>query len=118
MLFRSICAVAIIPAVLASSVSLWTSVFLIGLALAAHQGWSANLFTTVSDIFPKKAVASVTGLGGMFGSAGGVLFAAATGIIIEITRSYTPLFIIAGSVYLLALLIFHLLVPKLKPVEL
>ncbi len=107
-------AVLIVPIVFASIVPEWWAVFLIGLAAASHQSWSANLFTTTSDMFPKKAVASVTGLGGMAGAIGGMLIATAAGFILQFTGSYMALFIIAGTVYLLALLVFHLLVPEIK----
>jgi ACS family hexuronate transporter-like MFS transporter len=91
---------------------------LIGLAGAAHQAWSANLFTTTSDIFPKRAVASVVGIGGMAGAVGGMLFSAATGYVLLWTNSnYVPIFIVCGSVYLLALLLIHLLVPRLEPAK-
>ena len=113
-----ICACLIVPIVFASVVSEWWAVLLIGLAAAAHQGWSANLFTSVSDMFPKKAVASVTGLGGMAGSIGGMLIATAAGFILQFTGSYLSLFILAGIVYLPALLIFHLLVPRMNEAHL
>jgi ACS family hexuronate transporter-like MFS transporter len=100
------------------NVSLWWAVILLGLATAAHQGWSANLFTTVSDMFPKKAVGSVTGIGGMAGSVGGILIASGTGYILQATGSYTSLFIMAGSAYVVTLFIFHLLVPKIDTVDL
>ncbi|OYV85532.1 MAG: hypothetical protein B7Z63_05370 [Ignavibacteriae bacterium 37-53-5] len=90
---------------------------LIGLAAASHQSWSANLFTIVSDMFPKKAVASVVGLGGMAGAIGGMLIATAAGFILQFTGSYLSLFVLAGSVYLLALLAIQLLVPKIKDFE-
>lgn len=113
-----ICALCIVPIIFASGASnLWLAVGLIGLAAAAHQGWSANIFTTASDMFPKKAVGSIVGLGGMAGSIGGMLFATSAGFILEITKSYYMLFIISGSAYVIALLIFHLLVPKIKPVH-
>ncbi len=111
-----ICAVSVVPIIFASVVSnMWLAVFLIGLAAAAHQGWSANLFTLVSDMFPNRAVASVVGLGGMAGSIGGMLIAGAAGLILQLTGHYLSLFIISGSVYLIALLIIHLLVPKMEP---
>ena len=113
-----VCAIAVVPIILASQVhSLWESVAILSLATAAHQGWSANLFTTVSDMFPRKAVASVVGFGGMGGAVGGMLIATAAGFILELTGSYLILFLICGSVYLLALLIFHLIVPKLSEAE-
>ncbi|MBN2356882.1 MFS transporter [candidate division KSB1 bacterium] len=113
-----LCALLIVPIVFAAAVPQWWAVLLIGLATAAHQGWAANLFTSVSDMFPKKAVGSVIGLGGMAGSIGGMLVATAAGFILQFSGSYVILFIIAGSAYLFALLIFHLLVPKIEPVDL
>ncbi len=108
-----ISAILIVPIVFASVVSEWWAVLLIGLAAAAHQSWSANLFTTSSDMFPKKAVGSVVGLGGMAGAIGGMLIATAAGIILQLTGSYVALFIICGSVYLIALAIFQIMVPDL-----
>lgn len=110
-----ICAILIVPIVFAATVPEWWAVFLIGLAAASHQGWSANLFTTASDMFPKRAVGSVVGLGGMAGAIGGMLIATAAGFILQFTGSYVILFIICGTVYLIALLLFHLLVPKMEP---
>ena len=109
-----ICAILIVPIMFATSVPEWWAVFLIGIAAAAHQGWSANIFTTASDMFPKKAVGSVVGLGGMAGSIGGMLIALLAGLILQLTGSYVVLFIICGSVYLVALLIFHLLAPTME----
>jgi ACS family hexuronate transporter-like MFS transporter len=111
-------ALLIIPIVVASTVTQWWAVALIALATAAHQAWSANLFTTVSDMFPRKAVGSVIGLGGMAGSIGGMLIAAAIGFILELTGSYLFVFMFAGSAYILALAIFALLVPRIDTVEL
>jgi MFS transporter, ACS family, hexuronate transporter len=111
-----ICAVSVVPIVVASNVSnLWVAVALIGLATAGHQGWSANVFTLTSDMFPRHAVASVVGLGGLAGAVGGMLIATFTGFLLEATGSYLPVFIMAGSAYLLALAIVHLLVPRLEP---
>lgn len=113
-----ICALCVVPIVFASQVSsVWEAVALLSLATAAHQGWSANLFTTVSDMFPRKVVGSVIGIGGMAGAIGGMLIATAAGFILQFTGSYLILFIIAGSAYLLALLIFNLIVPKIKEIE-
>ena len=107
---------SIVPIVFAGNVAnLWVAVSLIGLAAAAHQGWSANLFTTASDMFPKKAVGSVVGLGGMAGAVGGMLLATSAGFLLEWTGSYMTLFIISGSVYLVALFFINLLVPDLEP---
>ena len=93
--------------------SVWMVVALVGLAAAAHQGWSANVFTLASDMFPKAAVASVVGFGGMIGSGAGVLFQLLAGRV-----SYVLLYAIAGTVYPLAVLMVHLLTPKLKPAKL
>jgi ACS family hexuronate transporter-like MFS transporter len=114
-----ICALCVIPIIFASQIkNLWLVVGLLGLATAAHQGWSANIFTTTSDMFPRKAIGSVVGFGGMAGSVGGILLSNYAGYILEFTGSYMSLFIIAGSVYLFALLIIQLLVPKLDEVKL
>jgi ACS family hexuronate transporter-like MFS transporter len=114
-----ICAVCVVPIVFASQAdSLWLAVALLGLATAAHQGWSANLFTTTSDMFPRRAIGSVVGIGGMAGSIGGMLISTATGFILEFTGSYVIIFIIAGSMYLIALLTFQLLAPRLDPITL
>jgi ACS family hexuronate transporter-like MFS transporter len=113
-----ICAVCVVPIVFASMTSsLWVAIGLIALATAAHQGWSANLFTTVSDQFPRRAVGSVVGMGGLAGGLGGALFAAKTGFIIN-TGGYVPLFAIAASAYLLALLVLQVLSPRLETVKL
>ena len=108
-----VCALLVVPIVFVPYASLWWAVILLGLATAAHQGWSANLFTTVSDMFPKRAVGSVTGIGGMAGSVGGILIASGTGYILQATGSYTTLFFMAGSAYVVTLFLFHLLVPKI-----
>jgi ACS family hexuronate transporter-like MFS transporter len=114
-----ICAVLVVPVVIAASVTdMWLAVGLIGLAAAAHQGWSANIFTTASDMFPKKAVGSVVGLGGFAGSVGGMILLTTSGYIVEGTGSYIPLFIICGSAYLLALGIMTLLLRNARPVDL
>lgn len=114
-----ICALAVTPIIFASNVkNLWVAVALIGLAAAAHQGWSCNLFTTTSDMFPRRAVGSVVGIGGMAGALGGATMAVATGYILESTgQNYTIVFMIAGTTYLLALGIIHMLAPRLTPVE-
>lgn len=113
-----ICALAVVPIVIASTTSsLWLSVILIGIAAAAHQGWSANLFTTASDMFPKQAVGSVVGIGGMAGAIGGMFIAKMVGWILDATGSYVPIFIIAASAYLVALGVIHLLAPRLEPAK-
>jgi ACS family hexuronate transporter-like MFS transporter len=111
-----VCALAVTPIVFASATAdLWTAVALVSLAAAAHQGWSANLYTIVSDMFPRRAVASVIGLGGMCGAVGGMLISTATGWLLELTGSYLIVFVAAGSAYLLALLVIHLLQPQITP---
>jgi MFS transporter, ACS family, aldohexuronate transporter len=111
-----VCALAVVPVIAASRISaVWPAVALIGLATAAHQGWSANIFTLVSDMFPRRAVASVVGIGGFGGAVGGMCIASFTGFLLQTTGSYLPVFVIAGSTYLIALLIIHLLVPHLEP---
>ncbi len=113
-----VCALAVVPIIFAAlTTNLWIAVFLIGIAAAAHQGWSANLFTTSSDMFPKQAVGSVVGIGGMAGAVGGMLIAPLVGIILEKTGSYVPIFAIAASAYLVALLVIHLLAPNLEPAK-
>jgi ACS family hexuronate transporter-like MFS transporter len=114
-----LCAALSVPVFYAGiTVHAWTAVLLLGLATAAHQGWSANLFTTASDMFPRRAVGSVVGLGSAAGSAGGILFAAMTGRILEQTGGYGVLFIVAGSAYLLGLLLLTRLAPGLRPAQL
>jgi ACS family hexuronate transporter-like MFS transporter len=114
-----VCALAVVPIVFAANVSsLWAAVGLVSLAAAAHQGWSANLFTTSSDMFPRRAVGSVVGIGGMAGAVGGMLIALIVGAILQKTGSYVPIFLIAGSAYLFALLIVHMLAPKLEAANL
>ena len=102
----------------------WYAVLVIGIACAAHQAWSANIFTTVSDMFPKKAVASVTGIGGMAGAVGGILVAQSAGLLLKhyaalkkIEVGYGILFIFCGIAYTSAWIIMHFLVPKMKRVE-
>lgn len=114
-----ICAIAVVPVVFAAKASnVWVAVLLVGLAAGAHQGWSANLFTTTSDMFPRKAIGSIVGMGGMAGAVGGMLISKIVGWILQSTGSYVPIFIIAASAYLLALAVFHLLVPRLEPAPL
>jgi ACS family hexuronate transporter-like MFS transporter len=113
-----VCALLILPVSIAPHVSgEWVAVIIIGIAAAAHQGFSANIFTTTSDMFPRKAVASVVGIGGFAGAMGGFFMNLGAGWLKQNTGSYEIMFAIAGVVYLLALLIMHLLVPKLEPAE-
>ncbi|KQS53916.1 MAG: MFS transporter [Brevundimonas sp.] len=114
-----ICALAVTPisiAVFAHSLPI--AVALIGLAAAAHQGWSANMYTLVSDVFPRRAVATVVGFGAAGGAVGGMFISKFAGWTLETTGSYVPLLAFAGGAYLLALLVIHLLTPRLEPVTL
>jgi ACS family hexuronate transporter-like MFS transporter len=112
-----ICALCVVPIFLAAKTnSLTVAIALICLATAAHQGWSANMYTFASDLFPKNVVASVTGIGGMFGAVGGILLALLAGRIIT-AFGYLPMFAIASCSYLVALIIIHLVLPKLEPVK-
>lgn len=113
-----ICALTVTPIMFAATAShLWMAVALVGLATASHQGWSANLFTLPSDMFPKRAVGSVVGIGGFGGAIGGMVIATFTGFVLQFTGSYVPMFIIAGTVYLIALAIIQWLTPRLEPAE-
>jgi MFS transporter, ACS family, hexuronate transporter len=113
-------ALVIVPTMLAPRAgSLWIAVGIVSVAAAAHQWWSANLFTTVSDMFPRKAVASVTGLGGFAGAMSAMMFQRVTGYILEATGSnYAIIFYICGAAYVSAWLVIHLLVPRMAPVQL
>ena len=115
-----IAALLIVPTMFAPNAgSLWVAVSIVSVAAAAHQWWSANLFTTASDMFPRRAVASVVGLGGFGGAMGGMLFQRATGRVLEATNNdYVPIFIVCGLAYVTALLVIHLLVPRLEPARL
>ena len=113
------CALTVVPIVFAASVrNYWVAVALLGLAAASHQGWSANLFTLPSDMFPKRAVASVIGMGGFAGAISGSLIATFTGFVLQLTGSYVPMFVIAGFAYLIALLVIQFLVPRLESAQL
>jgi ACS family hexuronate transporter-like MFS transporter len=114
-----VCAITVIPIVLMPfAPSLWWGVALAALAMASHQGFSNNLFTVPSDLFPKVAVASVIGLGGALGAAGGALLDLFVGHIVRWTGSYVPVFALCGSAYLLALLLLHSLTRKYAPAQL
>jgi ACS family hexuronate transporter-like MFS transporter len=109
-----ICAILVVPIYWASGIDdLWPAVILIGLGMAAHTGWSANMYTLATDFFPKKDMGTVVGFIGMSGAVGGMLMASATGHLIEATGSYKILFVIAASMYGIALMIIHLLVPNI-----
>jgi len=111
-----LCALIVLPIAIVYRLSgLWSTTLLIGLAAAGHQGFSANLFTLPSDLFPSRAVASVVGIGGMAGAIGGMLIAEIVGHVLQWTGSYMVPFFIAASAYLVALLFIHVLSPKLIP---
>lgn len=114
-----ICAVAWLPMIFIGEIgNLWTAVGLISLAAAAHQGWSANLFTLASDMFPRRAVASVVGIGGFGGAAATIVLSLCVGLLLQFTgQNYAPLFMIAGGAYLAALIVIHALAPRLQGVE-
>lgn len=125
MLIYAICAIPVITAQLFGGYNMWLAILIIGFAAAAHQAWSANIFTTVSDMFPKQAVGSITGIGGMAGGLGGIVVSKSAGLLFDhykglghIQTGYMIMFIGSGFAYLLAWLIMHFLVPKLKRVEL
>jgi ACS family hexuronate transporter-like MFS transporter len=112
-----VCGLCVVPMLVASQIhNLWVTVAIISLAAAAHQGWSANLYTLVSDTFPRRAVGSVTGFGGMAGAVGGMIAAAGIGHVLEWTgKNYEPLLAVCAFAYLFALLVIHLLAPRLDP---
>jgi len=126
MLIYAFAVVPIIFAQILGSINLWLAVIIIGIAASAHQAWSANIFTTVSDMFPKKTIGSVTGIGGMFGSVGSVFLSLFVQknmfvhyrAIHHIEIAYYIMFFVCGSAYLLAWCIMHFLVPKMKSVDL
>lgn len=113
-----ICALLVIPIYWVSGISdLWSAVLLIGLGMAAHTGWSANMYTLATDFFPKQDVGTAVGFIGMAGAVGGMLMATATGHLLEATGSYKILFVIAASTYSMALVVLHLLVPNIDSVK-
>ena len=126
MLIYALCVLPIVFAQELGTIDKWVAVLVIGLAAAAHQAWSANIFTTVSDMFPKRATASVTGIGGLFGGLGGVLLTWLVQknmfvyyeSIGQIKTGYFIMFLICGVAYLGAWLIMHFLVPKMKRIDL
>lgn len=111
-----ICAFFVLPVMFATLVqSLWLSILIIGVAAAAHQAFSANLYTLPSDLFPRYAVGSVIGIGGTVGAVGGMFFSKYAGVVLDrLGGSYAPLFAVAGAAYFLALLSIHILSPKLE----
>jgi MFS transporter, ACS family, hexuronate transporter len=125
MLAFALCVIPVVAAQALGKINPWIAVFVIGLAASAHQAWSANMYTISSDMFPKKAVASVVGIGSMAGAIGGILIARLAGVLLDhykglghIETGYYIMFIIAGLAYLTAWLIIHLLAPKMIPVDL
>jgi len=113
------CALGAVPVVFAPQTRhVWAVVAVVALAAGAHQGWSANMYTLASDMFPRSAVGSVVGFASMVGSVGAMFAAKAVGYTLEWTQSYTPVFLIAGVVYLLALAIVQFLAPAIRPVAL
>ena len=113
-----VCALAVTPiAAVAGARGLWQAVALIGLAAAAHQGFSANMFTLASDMFPRAAVGSMVGLAGTAGAIGGLLIATFVGLLLQLTGSYVAVFIMAASSYLVAIALIHALAPRLTPVK-
>jgi len=118
-------ALCVTPILAVTRVGDWEAVLLIGIAGAAHQAWSANLFTTSSDVFPKKDVATIVGLGGMAGAFGGILFPWFSGKLLDqfhqagnVTAGYAILFAICASAYIVSFVIHHLLSPRLEPLTL
>lgn len=110
-------ALCVLPIAVVTRVGDWTAVLLLGLAGAAHQAWSANLFTTVSDMFPKRVVASLTGIGSMAGSIGGMIFPIVTGLVLDkFTNGYSIIFGFCSVAYVVAFAINHLLAPRFEPV--
>ena len=124
MLIYAFCVMPVVLAQWLGTFDMWFAVAIIGLAAASHQAWSANIFTTVSDMFPKRTVGSVTGIGGMAGGLGGIVIARVAGKLFDkykalgdIETGYYIMFFICGSAYLLAWLVIHFLVPKMKPIS-
>jgi ACS family hexuronate transporter-like MFS transporter len=120
MFIFALCVLPIMSAKYATN--MWVAVALISLAAAAHQAWSANIFTVASDMFPKKAISSVVGIGGMAGSIGGVLFPIFVGYILETykllgdsTSGYNIIFFVCGLMYMLAWAVMHFISPKMTP---
>ena len=110
-----ICAAFVLPVVYSAMTdNKWVAAVLITVAASAHQAWSANLFSLAGDMFPRRVVGSVTGLGGMFGAAGGMTLFYVTGKVLTQTGNYFPVFVMGSIAYVLALLIVHVLAPNLE----
>jgi ACS family hexuronate transporter-like MFS transporter len=123
MLIYAVCVLPVVSAQYFGAISMWLAVLIIGFAMAAHQAWSANIYTTVSDLFPKTATASVTGIGGMFGALGGILIAKTAGKLFDyyklsgqIETGYLIMFLICSVAYVIAWVVMHFLVPKMKSI--
>jgi ACS family hexuronate transporter-like MFS transporter len=123
MLIYALCTLPVVSAQLLGGYNMWFAISIIGFAAAAHQAWSANIFTTVSDMFPKATIASVTGIGGMAGGLGGLLVSKLAGYLFDFYKSlghietgYLIMFVICGLAYIIAWLLMHLLVPTMKPI--
>jgi len=113
-----LCALLPVPVLIAASTPhVWTAVIVIGLATAGHAGWMANLFSVVADHFPRRAVASVTGMGTLAGAVGGIFVARFAGWLLDATGSYTPLFILSAGTYIVAWLLVNALLPRQKPTD-
>ncbi|WP_428151784.1 MFS transporter [Brevundimonas sp.] len=113
-----ICALAVTPVAFAGNIdNMWLAVLVIGVATAAHQGFSANLYAMPGDVFPRSAVGSVVGIGGMIGGFGGMAMAKYAGYVLDKIGSYTPIFVVAASAYLVALLVIHILSPRYEPAK-
>ncbi|MBC7850169.1 MAG: MFS transporter [Chitinophagaceae bacterium] len=124
MLIYAVCALPVVTAQLFGNTSMWFAIGVIGFAAAAHQAWSANIFTTVSDMFPKAAVGSVTGIGGMAGGLGGIVVSKSAGYLFDhykalgdIQQGYLIMFVICGLAYLFAWLVMHLFVPRMQLIK-
>ncbi len=123
----SLCVILILPVILvpqiprdwgvgSANIGMWMAATLIGIAAAAHQGFSANIFTLTSDMFPKRAISSVVALGGLAGALGSIIMQSASGVIKTVTGSWTILFFIAGTVYVAGFIMLHLLAPRVDRV--
>lgn len=113
-----VCALATLPYFFITQIhGLWLATAVVGLVAAAHQAFSANLYTLPGDVFPRSAVGSVIGIGGMLGGIGGMIMAKSVGQVLETTGGYGPIFAVCGCIYLLAVLVVHLLTPKMAPVK-
>jgi len=114
-----ICAISVLPIMaLSVTTNIWIIIFLLSLAAAGHQGWAANIFTVISDIYPKTAVASMMGLSGFFGAIGGALSASFVGLLLETTHSYTVIFLIASLMYVINWIIIKVMIPTIAPISL